>query len=47
MKCEVWKGETAFYCESKLKLGLEVVWEVHIGQMLIHIFIHILHVMKE
>lgn len=40
MKCEVWKGETAFYCVSELNQGLEAVWEVPNSQVLVHIFIH-------
>lgn len=40
MKCEVWKGETAFYCARKLNLGLETVWEVPNSQVLVHIFVH-------
>lgn len=43
MKCEVWKGETGFYCASKLKLELEAVQEVHIQEVLIHIFFYVSH----
>lgn len=38
MKCEIWKGETSFYCAVKLNLGSEAVWEVPDSQVLIFIY---------